>query len=124
MRTKWFKHTAIKLLRSISYPARNFVFLAAGFRGGCLVSKCSATLASVDAPFPGARQRFGGPNYLRHPWQVALLHLPPPSQEPRSVRRARGSGMGCDRAFWGGGGGELRHPCETLETAERAATGV
>ena len=45
-----------------------------------LVSKCrSATLASVAAPPPGARQGFGGPNCPRHP--------------------TGGSGMGCDRAL-------------------------
>ena len=53
-----------------------------------LVSKCSATLASVAAPPPGARQGFGVPNYPRHP--------------------TGGSGMGCDRGLWGGVW--LRHP--------------
>ena len=48
----------------------------------CLVSKCSATLASVAAPTPGARQGFRGPNRPRHP--------------------TGGSGMGCDRALWRG----------------------
>ena len=47
-----------------------------------LVSTCSATLASVAAPPHGARQDFGGPNYLR--------------------RATGGSGMGCDRALLGG----------------------
>ena len=32
-----------------------------------LASKCSATLASVAAPPPGARRGFRGPNYPRHP---------------------------------------------------------
>ena len=47
-----------------------------------LVSKCSATLTSVAAPPPGARQGFRGPNYPRHP--------------------TGGSRMGCDRALWRG----------------------
>ena len=48
------------------------------------MSKCSATLASVDALPPGARQGCGDPNYPRHP--------------------TGGSGMGCDRALeaWAG----------------------
>ena len=36
----------------------------------------------------------------------------------------RGSGMGCDRGVLGGLGGVAATPCDTLETAERAATGV
>ena len=34
---------------------------------GILVSKCSATPARIAATPPGARQGFGGSNYLRHP---------------------------------------------------------
>ena len=41
------------------------------------MSKCSATLASVAAPPPRARQGFGGPCYPRQPSQVAVLHPPP-----------------------------------------------
>ena len=61
------------------------VFLCESFTQsfcGPLVSKCSATLASVAAPPPGARQGFRGPNYPRHP--------------------TGRSGMGCDRALWRG----------------------
>ena len=67
------------------------------------MSKCSATLASVAAPPPGARQGFRGPNY-------------PP-------RPTRGSGMGCDRALCRRGVAATPPP-NTLETAERTATGV
>ena len=48
-----------------------------------LVSKCSATPARIAVAPPEARQRFGGPNYPRHP--------------------TGGFGMGCDRALGGGG---------------------
>ena len=56
--------------------------------------KCSATLASVAAPPPGAQQGFGGPNCLRHPCQVAVLHPPLPRAK---ISATGGSGMGCDR---------------------------
>ena len=47
------------------------------------------------------RQGFGGPNYPRHPSQVAVLQ---PSL-PKAKRSATGvSGVGCDRALLGGGG--------------------
>ena len=51
-----------------------------------LVSKCSATLASVAAPAPGAREGFGGPNYLRQCQENCYTD----------------SGMGCDKALWWG----------------------
>ena len=75
-------------------------------KGGYL-SKCSATLASVAAPPPGARQAFGGPNCLRHPSQVAVLHRPLPRAK---IGTTGGSGIGCDRALWGG------CSCDTLAT--------
>ena len=59
--------------------------MARFFGGTLLLSvKCSATLASVAAPPPGAQQGFGGPNYPRHP--------------------TGGSGWGATGPFGGGGG--------------------
>ena len=77
-----------------------------------LVSKCSATLASVATPPRGARQGLNSEVQATRDtpgrWQCyAFL--------PRAKRSAIGAfGMGCDRALWGGGGGcvaatALRH---------------
>ena len=63
------------LRKAHTIPPKMFAF-------NCPVSKCSATLASVAAPHPGARQGFRGPNYPRHPTE--------------------GSAMGCDMALWRG----------------------
>ena len=73
-----------------------------------LVSKCSATLASVAAPPAGARRGCGGPspNCPRHPSQVGVLH-PSPPQEPRQV--LQGGAVGCNRALWAKRGTPLRH---------------
>ena len=66
---------------------------------GALVSKCSATLASVAAPPLGARQGFEGPSHARHSSQVTVL---PPAKS--QDKRHRGLGMGYNKAFWGGEG--------------------
>ena len=59
---------------------------------GSLVSRCSATLASVAASPRGERQGLKGSNYPRQPSQVAVLHtLPPrPKSQDKCYRGVRG----------------------------------
>ena len=76
-----------------------------------LVSKCSATLASLAAAPPGARQGFGGPNYRRHPSQVAVLQ--PPHLPRAKMSAPGGSGMGCNRPF-----GRVRTPLRHINSGK------
>ena len=71
--------------------------------------KCSATLASVAAPPPGARQGFGGPNYPRHPTGVSRMcwggggcSCDTPATHPKLQKELR-RGCPCNATRGGGG---------------------